>query len=205
MIRSTIVLSSIFLLVRVNSNDNATEEVREPSTATPPPVDDHAVIICAAMSSPVLLRKLASTQGSIASLKLNSGELPSDPVTACSKPMCSLKEKSVKSDKDLAEACHLLKGEARKQNNIPLLFAEANKWMEIYGNPQNTITYTTGSKEKKQKLLSEIAKSFETDWDHLTTTQEPVTTTAAPSDAPIVIEFPKFTNRATIIFPSRWS
>lgn len=58
------------------------------------------------MSTPESLRILASTQGSIASLYFNFDELPSDPITACSKPMCSLKAK-LSLDQELA-VCNIL-------------------------------------------------------------------------------------------------
>ncbi|KAL6744578.1 hypothetical protein Aduo_017501 [Ancylostoma duodenale] len=103
MIRSAVVVLSIFLLTRADSNSTLIiKETDGPSTAEPPPVDDHAVIICTAMSSPLSLRKLASTQGSIASLKMNADELHGDPITACSKPMCSLQENASKKNKELA-------------------------------------------------------------------------------------------------------
>ncbi|KAK6757088.1 hypothetical protein RB195_015110 [Necator americanus] len=194
-------------------------QVTDVVTAAPAKRNRHATIICTVMSSSELLEKLADTKGSITSLNIDAKVFSKDPFATCSRPMCSLKERITMDDElekwedfrlslrvaNSKDACKRLRSAASRYNTIPLLFAESHKWEEIYNSSDNHNTYTSGTENEKQELLRDIAREFQSVWDSFISTHGNTHTTPGLNYEEIVIEFPRFENRAKIIMPSEMS
>ncbi|CAJ0589934.1 unnamed protein product, partial [Cylicocyclus nassatus] len=164
--------------------------------------NEHALIICTVMSTPEILKELSSNGGSIAAVKLSAEHLKGYSVDACAKPMCSL---TTTLSGSLNSSCQMLKDAMSLYNNIPLLFAEAYKWKEVYGSSLNMVIYADKKPKEIEKLFRNIMHEFRQIWESYQQQAKKKEISKPVSSRPLLLAFPKFENRARIQFPNKFS